>query len=72
MFEPASVSVEPYGAGGEGAAQVAQWGEASTQATFAEAGEYVIRIRVDNFAAEDSGFDYVCCWSNAYVPVTVR
>jgi hypothetical protein len=71
MFEPASVTVEPDGGSGEGAAQ-AQWGEASTQATFSEAGEYVIRVRVDNFAAEDSGFDYVCCWSNAYVPVTVR
>jgi hypothetical protein len=71
MFEPATVTVQPYGDSGEGAGQ-AQWGEASTQATFAEAGEYVVRIRVDNFAAEDSGFDYVCCWSNAYVPVTVR
>ena len=47
------------------------WGSASTDATFTEPGEYVVRLRVDNFEAEDSGFDYVCCWSNAYVPVTV-
>ncbi len=47
------------------------WAVASTQATFAEPGEYVIRVRVDNFAAEDSRFDYVCCWSNGFIPVTV-
>lgn len=70
-FEPASVTVDPVMEAGEGAAQ-ATWGEVSTRATFPEPGDYVVRIRVDNFAAEDSGFDYVCCWSNAYVPVTVR
>ena len=41
------------------------------QATFSEPGDYVIRLRVDNFLAADSKFDNVCCWSNAYVPVTV-
>ncbi len=49
----------------------AGWGEARTMATFREPGEYVIRARVDNFRAPDSGFDYQCCWSNAYVRVTV-
>lgn len=47
------------------------WGEATTQATFPEAGEYMIRVRADNFGAPDSKFDNQCCWSNAYVPVTV-
>jgi hypothetical protein len=47
------------------------WAVASTQATFSQPGEYLIRVRVDNFAAEDSRFDYVCCWSNAYIPITV-
>jgi hypothetical protein len=47
------------------------WGQASTQATFSAAGEYVIRLRVDNFGAPDSRFDNQCCWSNAFVPVTV-
>lgn len=47
------------------------WEEVTTQATFTEPGEYVIRLRVDNFTAPDSKFDNVCCWSNAYVPVTV-
>ena len=47
------------------------WTEVTTQATFNEPGDYVIRLRVDNFTAPDSKFDNVCCWSNGYVPVTV-
>lgn len=49
----------------------APWSEVSTQITFPEPGDYVIRLRVDNFQAPDSQFDNVCCWSNAYYPVTV-
>jgi hypothetical protein len=47
------------------------WGEATTQATFATPGEYLIRLRVDNFGAPDSRFDNQCCWTNAFVPVVV-
>ena len=47
------------------------WTVVQTQATFWEPGDYVIRLRVDNFEAPDSKFDNQCCWSNAYVPVTV-
>ncbi|MDP2284611.1 MAG: hypothetical protein Q8L06_10760 [Pseudohongiella sp.] len=47
------------------------WTEVSTLATFPAPGDYLIRLRVDNFAAPDSQFDNQCCWSNAYVPVTV-
>ncbi len=47
------------------------WTVVKTQATFWEAGDYVIRLRVDNFSAPDSQFDNQCCWSNAYVPVSV-
>jgi hypothetical protein len=47
------------------------WEEVTTQATFSEPGEYVVRLRADNFQAPDSKFDNVCCWSNAYIPVTV-
>ena len=50
----------------------ADWSEVSTQITFPEPGEYLIRLRVDNFQAPDSQFDNVCCWSNAYFPVTVN
>lgn len=49
-----------------------EWTDVSTQVTFSEPGEYVMRLRVDNFAAPDSQFDNVCCWSNAYFPVTVN
>lgn len=47
------------------------WGAAETTATFTAPGEYVVRLRVDNFEAGDSSFDNQCCWSNAYFPVTV-
>ena len=47
------------------------WEEVTTQATFYETGDYVIRLRADNFLAADSKFDNMCCWSNAYVLVTV-
>ncbi|MCB1666296.1 MAG: hypothetical protein H7A05_03385 [Pseudomonadales bacterium] len=47
------------------------WTETSTKATFSEPGDYVVRLRVDNFMAPDSQFDNQCCWSNAYVPVKV-
>jgi hypothetical protein len=47
------------------------WTVVQTQATFWEPGDYVVRLRVDNFEAPDSQFDNQCCWSNAYVPVTV-
>ena len=48
------------------------WAEVTTQATFSEPGDYVIRLRVDNFAAPDTSFGNQCCWSNGYLPVTVR
>ncbi len=47
------------------------WGTAMTQATFTVPGDYVIRLRADNFGAPDSRFDNQCCWSNVFVPVTV-
>lgn len=47
------------------------WEEVTTQAIFSEPGDYIVRLRVDNFQAPDSQFDNVCCWSNGYVPVTV-
>jgi hypothetical protein len=46
-------------------------GPARVIATFSEAGEYLIRARVDNWNASDSdGFDQ-CCWSNAFQRVHV-
>ena len=46
-------------------------GRASTMATFSEPGDYVIRVRVDNFRAADSAHGDQCCWSNGYIRVTV-
>ena len=46
-------------------------GEATTTATFSEAGDYVLRVRVDNWDANDSSAGDQCCWTNGYVPVTV-
>lgn len=47
------------------------WSDTETQVSFPEPGDYIIRLRVDNFTAPDSQFDNHCCWSNAYVPVKV-
>lgn len=58
-FEPWQITVE----GGTG--------ETTTAATFSEPGEYVLRARVDNWDANDSTGGDQCCWSNAYVRVTV-
>jgi hypothetical protein len=43
----------------------------STNATFSEPGEYMVRIRADNWTARDSSGGNQCCWSNAYVRVVV-
>ncbi len=46
-------------------------GEATATAVFSEPGEYVLRARIDNWNANDSSGGDQCCWSNAYVRVTV-
>ena len=40
-------------------------------ATFSAPGEYLMRARVDNFGAADSGDGDQCCWTNGYIRVTV-
>lgn len=45
--------------------------KAGTSVTFSEPGEYVIRVRADNFGAIDSAPGDQCCWTNAYFPVRV-
>lgn len=59
-FEPESMEVD-----GE------TWSESTTEATFSVPGEYVVRVRLDNFSAQDSRADNQCCWSNGFIPVTV-
>ena len=41
------------------------------RATFDTPGEYLIRIRIDNFTTGDSAPGNQCCWSNGYVGVSV-
>mgnify|MGYP005628169773 FL=1 len=70
-FEVAMISGRDRGVEGMSEGSTNGWTPVQTEATFWEPGEYIIRLRVDNFSAPDSQFDNVCCWSNAYVPVTV-
>ena len=44
---------------------------ATTTVTFSEPGEYVLRVRADNFNPNDSMPARQCCWTNGYVRVTV-
>ena len=46
-------------------------GEAKVTATFSAPGQYLLRVRADNFGQSDSRPGNMCCWSNSYVPVTV-
>jgi hypothetical protein len=47
-------------------------GNATTSATFKAPGEYVIRVRADNFGRLDTSPGNQCCWTNGYVRVIVR
>jgi len=46
-------------------------GKATTMATFAAPGEYVLRLQA-NDSSGDGGGGFQCCWTNAHVAVTVR
>lgn len=70
-FESEKITGRERAEGGEGESGMNDWTTVQTEATFWEPGEYIVRLRVDNFSAPDSQFDNQCCWSNAYVPVTV-
>lgn len=45
-------------------------GSATTSVTFSEPGEYVLRV-VANDVSGDGGRGFQCCWTNAFVKVTV-
>jgi hypothetical protein len=44
---------------------------AATTATFKQPGEYVIRVRADNFGRIDTSAGNQCCWTNGYIKVAV-
>jgi hypothetical protein len=46
-------------------------GRATTTVTFGEPGEYMLRVRADNFNPVDSSPGDQCCWTNGYLRVTV-
>ncbi|MBM41144.1 MAG: hypothetical protein CL483_04365 [Acidobacteria bacterium] len=61
-FAERTTSVERDVWSAEGGAKVA------TAVTFAEPGEYLLRFLAFNVIRE---FEFQCCWTNAYLPVTV-
>jgi hypothetical protein len=50
---------------------IAGEGTARVIATFSAPGDYLMRVRVDNFTAADSSDGDQCCWTNGYVRVHV-
>ena len=46
-------------------------GRVTTTVTFGVPGEYVLRVRADNFNPVDSSPADQCCWTNGYVTVVV-
>jgi hypothetical protein len=46
-------------------------GKATTTATFAEPGDYILNVLANDWSG-DGGRGFQCCWSNAKVKVTVR
>jgi len=46
-------------------------GKASTTATFSEPGEYLLKLTANDNSGE-GGRGFQCCWSNAYVKVSVK
>lgn len=46
-------------------------GKATANATFSKAGEYTLRVQANDSTGEGGG-GFQCCWTNAYVKVTVK
>ncbi len=61
-FTERIAEVEPDAWRQEGGAKV------TTSVTFAEPGDYLVRVLVFNVIRE---FEFHCCWTNGFVPVTV-
>ncbi len=46
-------------------------GQASTEATFSEAGDYMLRLRVNEFTGPVMSGHSQCCWTNSFIKVNV-
>ena len=51
--------------------KIADDGKTSTTATFSAPGEYILRAQ-GNDNSGDGGGGFQCCWTNAYVKVTIK
>jgi hypothetical protein len=59
LFEPPTARVPSAG------------GSASTNVTFSEPGDYVLRVRANDASGVAGAGHAQCCWTNAFVKVTV-
>ena len=46
-------------------------GKTVTNATFSAPGEYILRVEGNDSTGQGGG-GFQCCWSNAYVSVTIK
>jgi hypothetical protein len=58
-FNPVSSSVDAAG------------GQATTTASFSEAGDYVVRVRANDASGVANAGHAQCCWTNGFVKITV-
>jgi len=47
-----------------------QGAQVSATATFSDPGEYMLRVQANDESGE-GGAGFQCCWTNAYVKVTI-
>jgi hypothetical protein len=58
-FSPAASKVDAAG------------GQASTMASFSEAGDYIVRVRANDASGVANAGHAQCCWTNGFVKITV-
>ena len=46
-------------------------GSMTTEATFSEAGDYLLRARVTDLAGPEMAGHSQCCWTNSFIRVSV-
>jgi hypothetical protein len=51
--------------------KIGDGGKSSTTATFSAPGEYILRAQANDSSGEGGG-GFQCCWTNAYVKVTIK
>jgi hypothetical protein len=66
---PAAVKFEPSGR--QGVDKDKDSGKQTTTATFAQPGDYVLRLQ-SNDSTGDGGGGFQCCWTNTHVAVSVK